>query len=354
MTLRMKKSGPSEGPEGVTARQTQRIPMPHNSVFVLGPQTNRQWLHGVRADKRPIREKTEEELAFGGGRISLTFRQIGTFHDARRNMIWGSGAKSKHHDIPHPVSNDEHEVEEMLMAFGKENHETNFDWDCEYGAGFNVVDLVKRDLDLHLSEDPVANLRVRLALSYKSINFTVIEPNKRRSMSGYDNQPWSHGLCNLENPSLKDAAGRNIEGDLAIIFHLHRQYSPEPVARTASAELFRCAAQSNELLFLWREHLSDPSASPTMRYKLEKPSSPTGSMLGEVQSTLEAWEEYLMRHELPYVAGEGWTIFDCTFWPVLHCIIRQWGGFPVERFPALLSYHKRGIEREGKINDHAV
>lgn len=66
MTLRVKKSKASHSTENPNIRQSQRIKLPHNSVFVLGPQSNREWLHGIRADKRPDIEKTKEEKAFRG------------------------------------------------------------------------------------------------------------------------------------------------------------------------------------------------------------------------------------------------------------------------------------------------
>lgn len=43
------------------------IPMPHNSLFVIGPQTNREWLHGI---------ETEPDV---GASISMIFRQSLTY-----------------------------------------------------------------------------------------------------------------------------------------------------------------------------------------------------------------------------------------------------------------------------------
>ena len=90
MTLRTKKESHPNAAEGTRARHTQRVKMPHNSIFVLGPETNRGWLHSIRADKRPPQEKTKEELLFSGERISITFRQIGTFMDESAGRIWGT------------------------------------------------------------------------------------------------------------------------------------------------------------------------------------------------------------------------------------------------------------------------
>jgi len=85
----------SEVAEAPQPRQSCRAPLPHNSMCKVGLVTNMRWLHGIRQDKRMISEKSSEELAFGGGRISLTFRQIGTFLDKDETKIWGQGAVSK-------------------------------------------------------------------------------------------------------------------------------------------------------------------------------------------------------------------------------------------------------------------
>ena len=154
MTLRKKKVcnpqtlGPEHNgnstPEG-TPRAAQRIRLPHNSLFVLGQRTNTNWLHSIRADKRPELEKSEEELAFGSERISLTFRRIGTFVDPQKRLIWGQGATAKiKADAKALLQGDEAERvgEQMIIGFGQENHlnDTDFDWQTVYGAGFDVVD----------------------------------------------------------------------------------------------------------------------------------------------------------------------------------------------------------------------
>ena len=50
----------------------QRIRLPHNSLFVLGWQTNREWTHSIKQDNRADRDKQEDELAYSSQRISLT------------------------------------------------------------------------------------------------------------------------------------------------------------------------------------------------------------------------------------------------------------------------------------------
>ena len=154
MTLRSKKApaqavapdaGGSVGANGIALpRPAQRIRLPHNSLFVLGERTNANWLHAIRADKRPVVEKSEDELAFSGERISLTFRHIGTFIDLERQLIWGQGATSKDRGKAQTIlkgTDAESTGEEMIIGFGKENHLTNaeFNWDDVYGRGFDVV-----------------------------------------------------------------------------------------------------------------------------------------------------------------------------------------------------------------------
>lgn len=145
MTLRTKKLKKThDAVDAEDSRQTQRIPLPHNSAFVMGPQTNAHWLHGLRADKRLEQHKGVEEKSYKGERISITFRQIGTFMNERQRNIWGQGAKGKTKATAgHIPGGDVAQMEAMIFAFGKENHRPDFDWDAEYGQGFDVVDLVE-------------------------------------------------------------------------------------------------------------------------------------------------------------------------------------------------------------------
>ena len=87
-------------------RDAQRVPLPHNSMFVMGLATNAKWLHGIRQDRRPVTLKTPEELAYNGERISLTFRRIGTFLSQDETMIYGQGATGKTREEAKPVIND--------------------------------------------------------------------------------------------------------------------------------------------------------------------------------------------------------------------------------------------------------
>ena len=156
MTLRRKRAALQQSaasPEtagGIEAsappqRESQKIRLPHNSAFVLGPLTNQHWLHGIRPDKRAPEQKTWEERAFGGERISLTFRHVATFVDAEKGLIWGQGATGKRREGARGILKKGEEAEaegrEMLGAMGRENRESGeWDWEEGYGRGFDVVD----------------------------------------------------------------------------------------------------------------------------------------------------------------------------------------------------------------------
>lgn len=358
MTLRTKKS--KHGTDSPNLRQTQRIKMPHNSIFVLGPQTNKDWLHGVRADKRPTTEKSDEEKAFGGERISITFRQIGTFMNKKEKIIWGSGAKSKSRQMAGRISTrDNAHMEAMINAFGKENHDTDFDWDAEYGNGFNIINLVTEQAKLMLCNDSIANFRVQLSLCEKSIAYASMQQDKSPSPEPEDFKtrfhPWMHGLSNSENPIFRDVDedAVMVEGDVAIMFYLEKNYpfpgiEEAPVAQPdrATSLIYSQITKANELLFLWRE-MRDSQRShspPTHRFNLERPMTPNTSLLQELHNSLKTWEDLAGAAE--YITGDHWTIIDCAFWPVLNHIIGDFSDLNEERYPDLLAYHQRVMARE--------
>jgi hypothetical protein len=145
MRLRTKRSVASSTSTGDTTspgRTTYRVPMPHNSIITMSLPTNAEYLHGINADKRPSVELTEAEKAFDGQRISLTFRNIGTFLNEDSTRIWGQGAVGKTKDEANPVINaDASESEKLVRAFGSENQSSSVDWDSIYGHGFDVLHL---------------------------------------------------------------------------------------------------------------------------------------------------------------------------------------------------------------------
>lgn len=152
MVLRQKKSaveaaGNAPAVGSPNYRPTVRVPLPHNSMFVLGLETNRGWLHGINRDKRQDIFKSAAEISASssGERISLTFRHIGTFLSADESLIWGQGATAKEKKNARPVTPRGPEFREdrlnLIHAFSRENQNHDFDWEAGYGAGSDVLHL---------------------------------------------------------------------------------------------------------------------------------------------------------------------------------------------------------------------
>jgi alkylated DNA repair dioxygenase AlkB len=126
MKLRKKKLN-----DNCEQREIHKVKLYNNSVFVLGWNDNRDWLHSINQDKRADNIKESDELYANGERISFTFRTIATFIDNSNNIFGQGSPKNKNH-----TSDD---TLEMLHAFSKENHEINFDWNKYYSNGFNAI-----------------------------------------------------------------------------------------------------------------------------------------------------------------------------------------------------------------------
>ena len=373
MTLRTKKLAHPKPEAGESPpRNSQRIRMPHNSVFVLGCRTNMKWLHGVRPDKRPQSEKSEEERAYGGQRISLTFRHIGTYTDRSRTRIWGQGAKSKFAATAGLVSiQNNAEMEAMIAAFGKENQQVDFDWDAEYGEGFDSLNLVvpstQRRTTLYLCNDDLSNLRVKMAVIQRSIPCRMTrskptDPSGRRSPIV---RRTIFSLSGDENPLFRDSDANQSEsvGDLAILFYISRFYpsEPEPDTHVSAREMHRVASnvfaritQANELLFLWQELRGEAfNASTRATHQVRRlGAEPAGRRPSEdsfmdggppsaqaFEGEMEVWEEYA--EEAEYISGEVFTIVDCAFWPVLNEVVRRWEGWSERRYPHLANYWRK-------------
>lgn len=145
MTLRTKRDRARQEQQqqqiggSATSRDVQRIPLPHNSMFVMGSKTNAEWLHAINHDNRPFQTKSEAEQFNSGERISLTFRLIGTFLTADEKLIYGQGATSKMREGAKPVIVGTAEAEKLIQAFGEENQRSDFDWEANYGMGYDVL-----------------------------------------------------------------------------------------------------------------------------------------------------------------------------------------------------------------------
>ncbi|KAI0438493.1 hypothetical protein F4803DRAFT_565246 [Xylaria telfairii] len=294
MTLRTKRrrprGGSDEEKDGLK-RSVQRAALPHNSLFRMGLATNMRWLHGVRADKRLEREKSPAERAYGGARISLTFRKIATYLDASEEKIWGQGATSKTRGGARPVVNGQTaQAVAMLKAFGRENQDTEFDWAGSYGAGFDVLHIgdAKR---LFLSGDAVVDLRVRAMLAEFGVSYARgslgAEGEKGASV---DDIPVRF----VDNDDRKTA----VDGLRDIMLYLQTTYGVAPAERDADRVRDR-----------WTEALGGLEAWRSLS------ASENEENVAKLRDLFAPWEKYAS--EDVFIAGPTISLADFAFWPVL-------------------------------------
>lgn len=312
MVLRTKASAHDPKESAEAGRVTQRVPLPHRSLFVLGEKTNKRWLHGIRPDKRSESTKSAEEQAFGGERISLTFRHIGTFIDPSANTIWGQGASGKTSDAARPVVHgDPAETERLIRAFGHENRAREFDWDAVYGGGFDVVNFVTASpARLALSGVQVADLRVLLGLGENGLRYEVIDTGSEIPT----------------RPLYVDSQGTTVAGDLAILTHLAER--PVDTVRPG-VDALRGGSHFpwiDELFTRWREHQNS-------------------NIDAAFDIGLDHCEQVFQGQH--YLGGPAFSIDDCALWPVLREIVQTQGMFEA-RFANLHQYYHR-VERRGIV-----
>jgi nicotinamidase-related amidase/alkylated DNA repair dioxygenase AlkB len=327
MTLRTKKvaQDPNAVLEEAVPRLSCKAPLPHNSMCKMGLITNMKWLHSIRQDKRAPREKSEAELAFEGGRISLTFRLIGTFLDRDQVKIWGQGATAKEQKDARPVINGETpETDRMLWAFGKENHSSEFTWEESYGKGFDVLH-ISITRKLFLSGDDVIDLRAQLILAEYNLPWVVGKPTPFFSWKGgnpqADNTPVPEALpIRLVDNDLSRA---QVQGDLAILLYLDASYSPARggVSQLQKARQYTRLQFADALLQQWR-------------------AKPVDIVL--FQAALSNWD--IFAAEDLYIAGPVPSVADYAFWPLLQDILQE---LPDEiDCPNLITYYERMLKRE--------
>ncbi|KAH7351121.1 hypothetical protein BKA65DRAFT_396972 [Rhexocercosporidium sp. MPI-PUGE-AT-0058] len=307
MVFRTKRQKGGDAPEVVEPRKATRAGLPHNSMCKMGLVTNMRWLHGIRQDKRLASEKMAEELAFQGGRISLTFRLIGTYLDKDQAKIWGQGAVAKTKEKARAVLNGKTpEAEMMIRAFGKENQSTEFDWKAAYGDGFDVLH-ISNGRKLFLSADTTANLRVKLYLAEHGIEWTegTLSPpftwKDGNSRHGAPEIPESLPVKFVDN----DLSKTTVVGDIAIMLYLDAVYGSKsnttPRAQVDIGKQFTRLQQSDSLLKKWR-------AQPFN----VKP----------FQRELKIWEGYAL--EAPYIAGSAISLTDFAVFTIIEEIRSEW------------------------------
>ncbi|KAK1997222.1 isochorismatase [Colletotrichum falcatum] len=329
-------------------RKTSRAKLPHNSLCRMGLVTNKRWLHAIRQDKRADRDKTAPELAFSGGRISLTFRQIGTFLDRDSTLIWGQGATGKTREEAHAVVNGQTpEAVRMLQAFGTENHSTEFDWDKHYGNGFDVLHM-SNSPRLCASSDPVVNMRIALMLAEYGIAYA------KGSMSPSFN--WKGGDSSAENaPAVSesvsirfidnDAAKSTVQGELAIMLYLDAVHAPVRAGAAAgsqadTARVFTRFQQGLSLLDKLRR-LTERDDNENDRERTTKRN------LGPLRRELAIWEGYAAEADL--IAGPSISLADFAVWPALHAIVEEWGIQVLGPNKKLREYYEKFKARESVV-----
>lgn len=318
MRLRTKKSAKSEGSEEAAARNTQRVAMPHNSMFVLGLESNKKWLHGINPDKRLEAERSDDERAFCGIRISLTFRHIGTFLDAENSTVWGQGATSKEErDAQDVINDDEEENEKMVRAFSRENHNSEFDWDEWYGDGFDVLHFRDAPEDVPIlfgSNNLIENKMIQVLLWENKINHVFLEAPTTNSEYEQERQ-----VCFRDN----DVNHTEVTVAVPILFYLDK-YHPldrDDRGRVTAAQSFEILATLCCLMKYWNNrHLP--------------------IYLKDFINTLECLEEKLVMGPGPFIAGRRFSVGDCATWPLLDELVTNWNGWSEERLPNLTEYYR--------------
>jgi nicotinamidase-related amidase/alkylated DNA repair dioxygenase AlkB len=294
-------------------RNVQKIPMPHNSMFVLGQRTNMRWLHGIRQEKRPDNEKTEEELSYDGERISLTFRHIGTFLSSDQTHIWGQGAVSKMKQFAGDVVHGETpETEQMIRGFGKENHETAFDWDAEYGNGFDIVNfVVSRSAKLSYCASSLTGLRLELLFADRELPFDRVEQANSPCKS-HKNKLLHRCFASYAKLVDSNDAQTEIEGELAIILYMHlskahldSRMEPDKASPTELAETLNALGQGMAL-----SQLLQLEASNSLK------GLPQKEVVSKICNMLDAGQ--------PYIAGSEIGMGDLACWPAL-CAVSAMG-----------------------------
>lgn len=325
---------PSETTEG-PKRQTQRARLPHNSLCRMGLETNMKWLHAIRQDKRAERDKASAELAFAGGRISLTFRHIGTFLDKEETIIWGQGATSKTKEEAKTVINGTGtEAIEMLKAFGTENHSSTFDWEARYGQGFDVLHM-RSSPRFFASADGVVNLRIALMLADLGVEWA------KGSMG-----PPPLDDSEAEDVPIKfvdtDQGKPTVNGELAIMLYLDATYgrSGEYQRKWGSDHRAKLFTRFQEAL-TWAKNIR----------RLQRSSEDGEAAIKAIRKTLGSWNIAAAEAEEgkeSFLAGNGFapSLVDFVVWPTLHGLVDRHGTGLFEEANALKEYYDAFGTRE--------
>jgi nicotinamidase-related amidase/glutathione S-transferase len=337
MTFRTKRRDRDPSQDGVSSpegpkRTIQRAKLPHNSLCRLSLQSNMKWLHAIRQDKRLKKEKSPAELAYEGGRISLTFRRIGTFLNREETFIWGQGAKAKTFEDAHPVINGQTpEAIEMLKAFGTENNSSEFHWDENYGKGFDVLHISHAPRFFACS-DPIINMRIALMLAELGVNYA-----KGSVTTGSES-------LNSENLVVKftDKDKSTVQGDFALMLYLDVRYGSNQAgdATQASKDLATRLTRFQRavaLLGTWGN--------------LSKDSTSGKRDLMTLKHELEVWNGFVAEDNGSFITGAELSLPDFALWPVLHDMVKETG---MENFGGLKELQEYYEKIEGRASVRKV
>jgi nicotinamidase-related amidase/alkylated DNA repair dioxygenase AlkB len=309
-------------------RETQRIPLPHNSIYSLGPATNTSFLHSIQPDKRIPTERSALELAYNGIRISLTFRHVGTFLDARSNTIWGQGATAREQrDAADVINNDEEESEKLIHAFGTENKSSSdFNWDSTYGTGFDVLHLHTAPPDLPIlfaSNNAIETAQARLALWEGKIQHEFIEAPILDPEFEVDRQV-----------SFRDTDAMHTEMHMSscILMYLDKYYPFDASERNKeiTANAYPTMLLAAGLLKAWNNRIV-----PTY--------------MTEFVSLLAQMEDRMVIQGGPFIAGKRFSVADCQVWPVVDELVEKWEGWSEEMYPGLAEWYCMTWRKKGCV-----
>jgi len=310
-----------------TERITQRIPLPHNSLFTLGPATNAQFLHSIQPDKRIPAERSPSELAYNGIRISLTFRHIGTFLDARSHTIWGQGATAKEQrDAADVINNDAAESSALIHAFGTENQSTSFDWPTIYGAGFDVLHLHSAPPDLPIlfaSNNAIETAQIRLFLWEAKMAHTLICAPSLDAEFERDRQVVYRDA---------DTMHTQMRMSSCILMYLdkYHAFDTAEASRLITANAYPIILLAAGLLKAWHNR-----RAPGYR--------------AEFLNLLAQLEDEVVRCGGPYVAGNRFSAADCQVWPVLEEIVGEWEAWDEGMWPGLAEWWRVTGRKKGCV-----
>lgn len=321
-------------PTSSDKRSVHRATLPHNSLFRMGLETNKKWLHSIRQDKRAHHDKSAAELAFEGSRISLTFRQIGTFLSGDEAAIWGQGATAKTPNLAQPVINGQGpEAKAMVKAFGIENRDSNFDWNTHYGRGFDVLHM-NTAARYCPSRDPIMNMQVSLMLAELGVTYVdgTMGPTKIGEAFDLEILPIQF----VDN----DAGKSTVYGHVAILLYLETAYG---CAQESRHDQPRTVVAKQYTLFQRAIAFSE-----RLRKRASNPVGVDQHSLAERE--FPVWERSLAETGGKLLVSSEPSLPDFVLWPALHSLVEEYGLEILGKHSNLKTYYSVFGARESVRN----